>query len=290
MIGLNLTRTDVPWPAEATHVRLWDAGVHWGAIHVQPDVYDWSRLDQLVERAAGRHITYVVCGTPRWLAADPNSTHAAPWLGPGSNSLPRDIDEFNKFIWNLGTRYKGRIHAYEIWNEPQLRDFLEPYTISSCSRLAKMTLRAANTLEKVDSSAVVVTASVLPRASSGGMTRARRWLEALERTGWPGDVMSCHIYPEPNLGVQRWKAMLQDVVSTLTAMQCPRKRLWVTETTFGLLGDPIGPADAAKLVSGVYGTGKRIIFWYAWDRPDLGGLYIADGSAAWQAIKEEHNG
>jgi len=40
--------------------------------------------------------------------------------------MPTDINEFNKFIWNLATRYLGQINYFEIWNEPQLADFLYP--------------------------------------------------------------------------------------------------------------------------------------------------------------------
>jgi hypothetical protein len=31
------------------------------------------------------------------------------------------------------------------------------------------------------------------------------------------------------------------------------------------------------------------IYWYAWNRPDLGGLQIKDGSTAWAAIQRNGN-
>jgi hypothetical protein len=37
------------WPsAGLTHVRIWDMGVTWRDIHLNVDVYDWSKLDQVV--------------------------------------------------------------------------------------------------------------------------------------------------------------------------------------------------------------------------------------------------
>jgi len=81
--------------------------------------------------------------------------------------MPYDVDEFNKFCWNLATRYKGRILYYEIWNEPQLSEFLYPYTSEELNCLATMTSRAYSTIKSIDSSTMVLAASVLPRSSSG---------------------------------------------------------------------------------------------------------------------------
>ena len=291
MIGLNPTRVDVEWPTEATHIRLWDIGVAWCEIHHGPGQYDWTRLDELVERCGDRHVTYVVAGTPRWLARDPNAPHAAPWLGPGSNSTPWSVDAFEQFMKALVRRYRGRIDAYEIGNEPQLVDFLHPYDNASVNALATMTQRAYAVVRRHDSAAMTLAASVLPRASSGGMTRARRWLDALERKGWPIDAFTTHIYPEVGQGVQRWAAMLQDVVSTLAARRPPTRRLWITETTFGLLGPGIPEAQAAALAAGAMdAAGGRFVHWYAWDRPDLGGLRIGPDSAAWAALVTREKG
>jgi polysaccharide biosynthesis protein PslG len=277
-------------PAEVTHIRLWDVGVAWKDIHTGPDVYNWTLLDSLVAKAGNRHLTYVIAGCPRWLAKYPNQGHYAPWLGPGSNSMPYSIDEANKFVWNLATRYKGRIKAYEVWNEPQLADFLYPYTDAECNTLATMTKRFFKTIKAQDPAALVLAASVLPRESSGGMNRARRYLAAMQRANWNVDAFTCHIYPEVGFWAPRWKNMLQDVVSTLKSMGTPTSKLWITETLYGLLGPEL--TDAAALdtaVKALYeGDGGRFVFWYAWDRPDLGGSMIANGKPTWDAIKAHH--
>jgi hypothetical protein len=292
MIGMALTRaTDFDAiPPEVTHLRLWDVGVTWKDIHTAPDTYDWTLLDTLVAKAGNRHLTYVIAATPRWLAKYPDQGHYAPWLGPGSNSMPYSIDEFNKFVWQLATRYRGRIRAYEIWNEPQLADFLYPYNDAECNALATMTKRAFKTIKAQDPNALVLAASVLPRESSGGMNRARRYLAAMQRANWNVDAFTCHIYPEVGFWAPRWKNMLQDVVSTLKSMGTPTSKLWITETLYGLLGPEL--TDAAALdtaVKALYeGDGGRFVFWYAWDRPDLGGSMIANGKPTWDAIKAHH--
>lgn len=287
MIGLNITDVMDPfWPKEMTHYRIWDAGAAWCQIHTGPRTYNWNQLDLIMAKAGDRHITYVVGGCPQWLAKYPNNPHPASWLGAGSNSMPYDVDVFNEFIWHLATRYKGRINAYEIWNEPQLPDFMFPYTDAECHTLARMTKRAYSTIKTIDPEAAVLAASVLPRATSGGMVKARKFLTALKEKGWPVDIMTCHIYPEVGTGAKRWKNMLQDVSSTMDVMGAPN-RLWITETAYGLLG-PIIPDDKAKqLVEDTYEATNRFIFWYAWNRPDLGGMQVGSNTAAWDQIKVE---
>ena len=63
-------------------------------------------------------------------------------------------------------------------------------------------------------------------------------------------------------------------------------KVWITETTLGLLGDPLtDPVAIDRAVRGIYDAADtRYVYWYAWDRLDLGGLQIADGSPAWNAI------
>lgn len=290
MIGMHLVR-DSDWdaiPDTITHLRLWDCGVTWRDIHTGPDTYLWDRLDRLVTAAAGRHLTYVIAACPQWLAKYPTQPHYAPWLGPGSNSMPYDVEAFNAFVWNLATRYRGRIHAYEIWNEPQLADFLYPYTDAECNTLATMTKRAYSTIGKCDPAALVLAASVLPRESSGGMTRAGRYLRAIQAKGWPIDAFTCHIYPEVDTGYKRWRAMLDDVVASIRSYKPPTERLWITETNYGILGHTIPDAKADQLVTDTYaGDGGRFIHWYAFGHATLGGMVIDHGTAAWTAIQRE---
>jgi hypothetical protein len=61
MVGMHFNSLD-GWPSYGvTHVRLWDIGVSWSEIHLGVDVYDWSRLDQVVAKveSIGAKMTYV---------------------------------------------------------------------------------------------------------------------------------------------------------------------------------------------------------------------------------------
>ena len=296
MSGLGFNNLD-NWPAVGTlnSIRIWDIGVTWRDIHQGVDVYDWSRLDSVVDQiqGMGAQATYVVGATPQWLAKYPDQCCYAAWLGPGSNSMPSDIDEFNKFIWNLSTRYAGRIAAYEIWNEPQLKDFLYPYEDSEVNALAKMTERAYSTIKSCDGGALVMAASVLPRESSGGMSKASKYLDAIQAKGWNVDGFTTHIYPNIDEGVDSWGSMLSDAKNSIAAMSPPTSMLWVTETNYNLLGPVIPEEAAGALVNGTYayaaGEGVSVIMWYGWDTTaNLGGLNINEGTTAWTEIQSHH--
>ena len=67
--------------------------------------------------------------------------------------------------------------------------------------LAQMTKDASRIIKGNDPKALIGCASVLPRDSSGGMKRAKKYLSALKKKdakNWCGiDFVACHIYPEP---------------------------------------------------------------------------------------------
>lgn len=284
MIGMHFN-DPLPNPPKTDWVRLWDCGVTWKDIHIGPNQYDFSRLDYLVDLYSDRNILYVVAATPRWLAINPDAPHFAPWLGKGSNSLPYDLKQWDQFISLLSKRYNGRIQAYEIWNEPQLSDFMYPYSLSNRNRLATMTKRAYSIIKKNSSKSLVLSASVLPRMSSGGMRRGNKYLNALKRKGWPVDHITCHIYPEVGFGPKMWSIYLENVKSSVKRLGGPNG-VWVTETNYNLLGDVIDDKKAWNYVKNTYAyAGNSPVFWYTWDKVDeIGGLNINIGTPAFSSM------
>ena len=300
MLGMGFTQTNQDWPSEVTHARIWDIGCTWKDIHVAPDQFNWARLDEVLAKMEGmgyKHITYVIAATPQWAAQDPNAPHYAPWLGPGTNSLPGDPDNsWKPFVANLSQRYKGRIKAYEIWNEPQLADFMYPYDDKNRNKLAQMTKDASRIIKGNDPAVLIGSASVLPRPSSGGMKKGGKYLAALkkkDKNNWCGiDFVACHIYPEGHTSQGTlWKDYHKDVKQTMKDMDCPTTKIWVTETALGLLDDAgIAQDKVDKYTKTIkdYIKGGFVI-WYAWERPDLKGAWIGNGTYQWDAIKENWN-
>jgi hypothetical protein len=98
-------------------VAVLRVSVGWDGLEPRRNSYDWSFLDQLVAQAeaAGVRLIPYVAYTPAW-NAPPGA--ADPWRQP-----PRDLDAFAAVMQRLAARYRGRIHSWEIWNEPDNADY-----------------------------------------------------------------------------------------------------------------------------------------------------------------------
>jgi hypothetical protein len=302
-IAMHFNNDIVPAPT-TSWVRFWDNNTYWNRIHEGVDRYNWTRMDYLVNTLyAGRNIVYTISGTPLWLARNTNEPHFAPWVGQGSNSLPKrgtggtdpygisysnGFDEWNKFVFALTTRYQGKIKAYQIWNEPQLVDFMSPWDATNRADLAQMTRRAYNTIKSIDSNALVIAAPILPRPSSGGVTRGGRYWDALADLGWPVDRVSCHIYPEVDTGPTRWNELWTIFKNARVSYGAPSSP-WITETTYNLLGSVLSEQNGYDYVNQTYTyAGGAFVFWYGWDRAgSIGGLNINYNTGAWAAMNED---
>ena len=304
-IGVHFTtRQAQDAVADVGLVRLWDNGVTWKDIAVGPGHYEWDLLDHLVfERYKGKNITYTVAACPQWAAQKPNASHYAPWLGPGTNSLPKDWDhDFKPFIWELSTRYAGHINAYELYgNEPQLVDFLakDHWNDKGLNQLADLIKIGARIIKGNDPKAVIGSPALLPRDSSGGMKKAGKVLDAIKRRDAHKsiDFWTTHIYPEVGKGRKRWTNMFNAVKDELKKRNMPNaNKIRVTETIFGLLGPEIPDDKVYQLIRDTYyHHPKTWIYWYAFDRVDLNGngtgsgFQIDHNRVAWQAIKKYHD-
>lgn len=292
-IGMGFNRvSDIGIPKGVNITRVWDVNAHWGAIHKGVGQYDWSVLDAYMTKAkaAGiNRVIYVVGGCPRWLSQHPDSTSAAPWLGPGSNAMPTDFGPYADFLGALLARYPGQFYAIEVWNEPQEKIFLDPYDATTLKRLSAMTKLTHTIVKQNAPKTLVVSASVLPRNSSGGMHRAETYLKALAVDGWNVDYITCHIYPEVGKDGNGWVAMLDQVRTSLVGLGAPKARFpWVTETHFNLLGSDPGDVIAQwvrEVYAGMKADGVSVCVWYTWDKQtDIGGAPLTLDSTYWRSI------
>jgi hypothetical protein len=122
------------------------------------EAFDWSVPDRIVDQAEsiGLHIIARLDSDPTW---------ASGQVYPNANDIimtpPNSYQDFADFCAALASRYKGRIAAYQIWNEPNLaREWggkapdPEGYT-----RLLKAGYQA---IKRVDPSAIVISAGMAP--------------------------------------------------------------------------------------------------------------------------------
>ena len=87
--------------------------VLWSEVEPAEGEYDWVELDAFVEAAEFNQLQALVTivDAPSWSRSG---------TGPGR---PDDLQTFRRFMEVVADRYRGRIAAYEIWNEPNLARF-----------------------------------------------------------------------------------------------------------------------------------------------------------------------
>lgn len=81
---------------------------------IEKGKFDWWRPDRIVEEAEKASLNLLVRldRQPFWAQADPSQ--------PLENSPPANYDDYGDFCFAVADRYRGRIAAYQVWNEPNL--------------------------------------------------------------------------------------------------------------------------------------------------------------------------
>ena len=277
--GQHVAQIAQAWPTDlpATSIRLWDAGVRWNQIEPQQGRFNWAPLDAAVEntQAAGvTDILYVLGSTPRWAARNPD----LPGLyGPGTTSLPSDLEYYLDFVRAVVQRYQGRITGYQIWNEANTRSFYE----GDWTALAQLTKRTYDTVKLLDPSAQVVAASstVIPGRPFQRESFFVRYAKALRARGTPVDAMAVHLYPVDT--TQGPDARAQSIAAVQRALDRLgiNRPVWDTEVAYGdrRPGLPRVVPDEQTAATYVARTfidaatlGIARTYWYGWDIGVLG--------------------
>jgi len=125
--------------------------IEWAA----KDHYNWDQADAVVYHVNdyGLKLLARLDRAPKWTGAgDPN--------GP-----PENYDDFGDFCYQVALRYKGHIHAYQIWNEPNLaREWGgQPPNPEEYVRLLSIAYRR---IKEADPNALVISAGLTPTGTS----------------------------------------------------------------------------------------------------------------------------
>lgn len=272
-----------PWPRVSFGSwRLWDAYVVWPNVEPQKGQWDFSHLDGYISLAESHSVEILLpLGlTPAWASSRPKEKSG---YEHGNAAEPRNISDWSEYVREVATRYKGRIHAYEIWNEPNLSDFFSgrPDTMLELAR------EAYGVLKQVDETVLVVS------PSATGQTGIA-WLEHYLQMGGGAyaDVIGFHFYVTPGAP----EAMLElgeRLRTVLEENHLATKPLWNTETGW-LIENRLSKVtpqnssfsrvltleEASAYVARSYllnwAMGVRRFYFYSWDS-EVGGLTEADG-------------
>jgi hypothetical protein len=121
--------------------------------------FDWSTSDRLVdqvESVGGLHLIARLDSEPGWASGlnYPNSSDV--FMSP-----PRDYQDFADFCGAVAARYKGRIAAYQVWNEPNLKREWGGQTPDPSGYVALLRV-CYEAIRGADPNAIIISAGMAP--------------------------------------------------------------------------------------------------------------------------------
>jgi len=270
-------------------IRIWgNPKTLWRDIEPERGVYDFSTLDQHVSLATerGMDVMYTLGQTPQWAAARPDEKGN---FGLGAASEPRTMSDWTDYVSAVAKRYRGRISAYEVMNEPRIGEAIKMFSpgffSGTTDQLVQMTNLAAQAIHAADPKALVVCP-----AMDGSDVGVRRLDYFLSHGGGSScDVIGFHFYLKTG-SINEFNSLLYHIRQLLMRNNLQNKPIWDTEIGVlvqssgnqvhsGLLGmnKVYGDADAAALMLKVQvassNGGVARTYWFAHDSSSMGSTF-----------------
>jgi len=163
--------------------------VNWATIEATPGEYRWVDPDNVLHavEGAGADALLRVHGTPEW-ARPPDTSLGHPAV---------NLEDFGRFMRELTRRYRGRVIAYEIWNEPNL-NYEWGHRNPNPAEYTELLKAAYQAIKAEDPTALVISAGPAP-TGDGNPPEALGdldFVEGMYRAGAKGsfDALGSHIY------------------------------------------------------------------------------------------------
>jgi hypothetical protein len=279
LFGQHMHRaaTTTVWPATPFGAwRLWDAAVTWNNLEPSKSEWHFETLENYVSMAELHNVEVVLpLGlSPKWASARPDEISS---YGPGNAAEPANIEDWKNYVRTVATKYKGRIHYYELWNEVNLSGFYS----GSVDQMLTMAKEAYQIIKSIDPSASVVSPSCVASDS-----RIAWFEEYLKKGGGQyADIIGYHFYVSPN-APEQMVPFIGKVKQIIADNNLSGKPLWNTESGWyienhnstvaaeGSFSKVLTDSEASAYVARSYvlnwASGVNRFFWYAWDNNNMG--------------------
>jgi hypothetical protein len=210
--------------------------VEWREVEPTPGEFFWEYTDWLVRAAEYYGLDLVL-----------RLDHPPDWAIFPDQAVPVDVASYAAFVGRVAARYRGRVGAYVVWNEPNLAaEWVEkpPHPSGYVSLLCA----AQAAIQAADPQALVVSAGLAPTNDSDNWALDdRRYLQGMYTAGVAGcfDVLGAHPYgfaypPDDPYGFHDGLnfARLADLRAVMVANGDEDKPVWATE--MGWTSDAMG--------------------------------------------------
>ena len=134
--------------------------VDWRDLEPEQGNILFTDLDMIVETLDSNNLSILfhVTNAPSWARTSPDE-----------NGPPDDLANFETFLTTLVERYNGRVDAYEIWDEPNLRrNWNCDRQICEQSYIELLTV-AYNVINSLDANALVISGGLAPTGFNDGI-------------------------------------------------------------------------------------------------------------------------
>lgn len=150
----------------------------WGEVEPERGRYDWGHYDRTatILHEHGIEVYQIFHSVPAWSRSDEDSAAA-----------PDDLRDVYRFAQSLATQFRGRVQAWEAWNEPDIFFFSHPS--SECAALQKAAFLG---FRSVDPAQLVLG----PSMAHGAGTFSEGLLE--NGVGQYLDIWNYHMYADPS--------------------------------------------------------------------------------------------
>ena len=135
--------------------------IEWEKFEKSKGQYDWGEIDRMVETCDknGIYLLVSVVKAPDWARGSD--------FDPNVEGPPADFQDYADFLGAMAARYKGRIQAYEIWNEQNLHYEWGNEQIDA-ARYVQLLAAAYEAIKIADPQAQVISGALTPAGTVPG--------------------------------------------------------------------------------------------------------------------------
>ncbi|GHV79746.1 hypothetical protein AGMMS49944_15370 [Spirochaetia bacterium] len=220
---------------------------YWSSIEPQKDQWNFSWYDSFVNggKHAGKKILAVLAYDTSWLYSNGKTRK---YISPENMPL------FLRYVENTVSRYRGKVDAWVIWNEPN-----GIFWHGSKKEFFELTKAAAQRIREVDPDAVILAGAFWRVPDS--------YIRGMFESGAMEQVSAIAFHPY-GLNPQS-SAKLYDRMVTILSRYNYSGEIWITEVGYPTGGwypdkttEDTLPAYVVKTISGLAARGARVILWY----------------------------
>jgi hypothetical protein len=226
----------------------------WDRVEPNQGQPDWSVPDGVVREltAVGVEPLLVITGSPSWANGVPTNIDMHQLYVPGdSGAFAAWLGRFAAFAHDAALRYSGKVHRWEVWNEPNLTSFWRPRPNAAEYAATYRMVRAAILAADPGARVAVGGLASLTVAWGEGNVSGLAFLEGIVARGVRPSLVAVHPYTTPPHAPDqevRGQDNFNDIglIHELLMRRGVRASIWVTE--WGWSSHIVGLAGQANYV------------------------------------------